>query len=832
MTAFRDIAGDATTLPSDMLPALSISEKFSAVSQAAMLALTAQRGDICLRSDNNHIYWLTSDSPSTLADWLQIDTGTTGVTSINGETGVLTDYAKTTDLTAKQSTSAKDQANGYAGLDANAKLLTSELPTSLNTLTAALAGWYNPIGALSRWLYSASPKRTVLLALDSEGQDTVAHSDGFPQLLRQALAFQMGGASQSIVGGAGFYHLLRSGNQLGVGNSAFEWYFTGTWTGATSLASWDYGWINSSSVQWSSATAKRRVTDAVTTANSRTLTSATASFVAADVGCLINTANTAAGTFIAKVSSGTSVELSQPAVTTGSSVTLDIHGTCLIWMRPLSQQAGERYRFDASITSASATLTSATMSFSAYDIGASIAGPGIPGGTTITAVASATSITMSANATSTLTSSHVHVGPTGGRIVMDAVTTNASVIITSATAAFTSADLGRPVAGTNIPDGATIVQIDSATQMRISASCSAAVTGGTLRLGALLVDGSRGDVQVAELENLWVDLTTVGSGYTYSINGGATWVAASNAGSNPPILKSTVIAATNPTYFIVRAQSATTQNSASSATIQAGLLTRRLASATQGLQFYNASIDGHLLAQMVRGRTVSNGVTTNGSTTITSATAAFVNSAMSAGGDIGKKVRGVGIPAGATISSVTNSTTAVISAAATATGTGVQLAFMGTNGDNLALLNNTQGGFAGIKPDLMIVGMSNDLINSGSAVDPSGVGYCLYLSELKTRLDAISCDMGVYVTYEQGGVRTDGTQATSTIQANYRATIHAWCVTNGVAYFDGYDHLDGNGVTGFTAANAAGLMADTFHLSAKGGRVMGAAFRRGLMVLT
>lgn len=66
-------------------------------------------------------------------------------------------------------------------------------------------------------------------------------------------------------------------------------------------------------------------------------------------------------------------------------------------------------------------------------------------------------------------------------------------------------------------------------------------------------------------------------------------------------------------------------------------------------------------------RFVTDGATTSTSTTVTSATAAFTSY------DVGKKISGAGIPAGATISSVTNATTIVISTAATVTATGVSL---------------------------------------------------------------------------------------------------------------------------------------------------------------
>jgi hypothetical protein len=71
---------------------------------------------------------------------------------------------------------------------------------------------------------------------------------------------------------------------------------------------------------------------------------------------------------------------------------------------------------------------------------------------------------------------------------------------------------------------------------------------------------------------------------------------------------------------------------------------------------------------IVHSRKVVDGVT-NSSTTVTSATAAFTSA------DVGSGVSGVGIPANATIASVTNATTIILSAAATATASGVTLTF-------------------------------------------------------------------------------------------------------------------------------------------------------------
>ena len=70
-------------------------------------------------------------------------------------------------------------------------------------------------------------------------------------------------------------------------------------------------------------------------------------------------------------------------------------------------------------------------------------------------------------------------------------------------------------------------------------------------------------------------------------------------------------------------------------------------------------------------RGVNDGTTTNGSANLGSATASFVAS------DVGRAVSGTGIPNGTTIASVTSGTVAVMSANATATGSGVPVTIGG-----------------------------------------------------------------------------------------------------------------------------------------------------------
>jgi len=84
--AFTEITG---TLGTNQLPALAINDTFVVADQTAMLALTAQRGDIAIRTDTQESFILATDSPATLADWKEL-TASGAVLSVAGKTGTVT----------------------------------------------------------------------------------------------------------------------------------------------------------------------------------------------------------------------------------------------------------------------------------------------------------------------------------------------------------------------------------------------------------------------------------------------------------------------------------------------------------------------------------------------------------------------------------------------------------------------------------------------------------------------------------------------------------------------------------------------------------------------
>ena len=75
-------------VPTAQLPPLAINETFTVASQTAMLALTAQRGDIAIRTDNGRTYVLSTDAQATLADWKEV-LASGQVQSVAGKTGVV-----------------------------------------------------------------------------------------------------------------------------------------------------------------------------------------------------------------------------------------------------------------------------------------------------------------------------------------------------------------------------------------------------------------------------------------------------------------------------------------------------------------------------------------------------------------------------------------------------------------------------------------------------------------------------------------------------------------------------------------------------------------------
>lgn len=84
------VLGAGGKLSEAVIPAIAITDTFVVDSQSAMLALGAQQGDIAVRTDVNKTFILKVAPATTLANWVELETPTDAVTSVNGLTGAVT----------------------------------------------------------------------------------------------------------------------------------------------------------------------------------------------------------------------------------------------------------------------------------------------------------------------------------------------------------------------------------------------------------------------------------------------------------------------------------------------------------------------------------------------------------------------------------------------------------------------------------------------------------------------------------------------------------------------------------------------------------------------
>jgi hypothetical protein len=118
--------GSDGKLTTAQIPDVTITDTFVVASEAAMLALTAQIGDVAVRTDLNKSFILRVAGASTLANWQELLTPTDSVLSVDGMTG------------------AVSLSSTYATV-ANA---ANKLPLAGGTMTGAIAMGTNKITGL------------------------------------------------------------------------------------------------------------------------------------------------------------------------------------------------------------------------------------------------------------------------------------------------------------------------------------------------------------------------------------------------------------------------------------------------------------------------------------------------------------------------------------------------------------------------------------------------------------------------------------------------------------------------------------------------------------
>lgn len=141
-------------IPASIIPAVALSEVFVVNSQAAMLALVAQEGDIAKRTDKGISYVLAADPASSLSNWIQINDDvlaqlaqSTGASLIGYNAETLKDVADRVDL----------KINGANSFSAGATLSSQKD----FIWDAASSSWYYWSGAYPKTVAaSSSPAST------------------------------------------------------------------------------------------------------------------------------------------------------------------------------------------------------------------------------------------------------------------------------------------------------------------------------------------------------------------------------------------------------------------------------------------------------------------------------------------------------------------------------------------------------------------------------------------------------------------------------------------------------------------------------------------------
>lgn len=158
--ATKDIgtaAGNIPVLDSDgklntsILPAIALVDTFVVDSEAAMLALNAQQGDVAVRIDVNKTFILSKEPASTLANWIEL-LFPCSVISVNGKTGAVVLTGDDIDVTVNGSTFNMSTwlKNIFKNIDfvneSMPKVLTGGLEiTSNSTVTIEIPGRDNYI---------------------------------------------------------------------------------------------------------------------------------------------------------------------------------------------------------------------------------------------------------------------------------------------------------------------------------------------------------------------------------------------------------------------------------------------------------------------------------------------------------------------------------------------------------------------------------------------------------------------------------------------------------------------------------------------------------------
>ncbi len=185
------------------LPALAITDTFVVASQAAQTALTAEVGDLAVRTDLNKSFILQVTGASTFSNWQELLTPTDSVASVFGRTGVVT--AQSNDYTAAQ-VGAPSGSGSSTGNNTGDQTNVSGTSANVTGIVAIANGGTNSTTAETALVSlgnRSSATGSEIIPTGTTGQRDGSPQAGFFRFNTTNVQFEgYTGASWSGVGGA------------------------------------------------------------------------------------------------------------------------------------------------------------------------------------------------------------------------------------------------------------------------------------------------------------------------------------------------------------------------------------------------------------------------------------------------------------------------------------------------------------------------------------------------------------------------------------------------------------------------------------------------------
>ena len=170
--------GADSKIPTAQLPDLSITDIHTAVSEVAQLALSVQKGDVCVRSDENKSYIALNSDNADMGDWQELLTPTDSVTSVNGNTGVV---VLTTSNIAEGTNKYYIEARVSANLDVLANTTARHSQNSDTDLDATFEATFvkkvDTINVLSDITSAGADIESAVTLKHAESHNIASHSD-------------------------------------------------------------------------------------------------------------------------------------------------------------------------------------------------------------------------------------------------------------------------------------------------------------------------------------------------------------------------------------------------------------------------------------------------------------------------------------------------------------------------------------------------------------------------------------------------------------------------------------------------------------------------------